>query len=85
MRYVSAYMLAAMGASKGHGHHEHVISVHDIENILGSVGIDCDKEMAQTVVNKLSHKSLDELIQQGIANLCSVSASPGLWNICFFV
>uniref|UniRef100_A0A0N5A9J1 Large ribosomal subunit protein P2 n=1 Tax=Syphacia muris TaxID=451379 RepID=A0A0N5A9J1_9BILA len=77
MRYVSAYMLASMTTAKGHGHghHEHVVTVHDIENILGSVGVDCDKAMAQTVVNRLSGKSLEELIQQGLGSLCSMCAS----------
>lgn len=68
MRYVAAYMLAAIGGRHG-------VSKIDIENILGAVGIDCDNEQAAAVVQKMSGKTIDELIANGSRYLAVVSSS----------
>ncbi|VDN55694.1 unnamed protein product [Dracunculus medinensis] len=67
MRYVAAYMLAAIGGRHG-------VSKIDIENILGAVGIDCDNEQAAAVVQKMSGKTIDELIANGSRYLAVVSS-----------
>ncbi|VDN38121.1 unnamed protein product [Gongylonema pulchrum] len=69
MRYVSAYMLAAMGAKHHH------ITAHDIESILGSVGVICQREKAEEVVKRMHGKTLEELIEEG-AKYLSMSAVP---------
>ncbi|CAG9530738.1 unnamed protein product [Cercopithifilaria johnstoni] len=68
MRYVSAYMLAAMG-SKYH------VTANDIENILGSVGVDCEHDKAEELIKKMKGKTLDELITEGSKYLTSVSTA----------
>lgn len=72
MRYVAAYMLAAMSG-------KHHVTTADIENILGSVGVDCDHDKASKVVDSMHGKSVDELIAQGSQYLCSVGGT-GLWT-----
>lgn len=69
MRYVSAYMLAAMGA-------KHHVTIHDIENILGSVGVECERDKVEEVIKKMRGKTVDELITEGSKYLASVSAAP---------
>lgn len=69
MRYVSAYMLATMGA-------KHHVTANDIENILGSVGVDCEHDKAEEVIKKMQGKTLDELITEGSKYLASVSTAP---------
>ncbi|VDO31744.1 unnamed protein product [Onchocerca flexuosa] len=69
MRYVSAYMLATMGTKHHH------ITTNDIENILGSVGIDCERDKAEEIVKKMQGKTLDELIIEGSKYLSSVSSA----------
>ena len=58
MRYVAAYMLAAMG-SKGDP------TVADVEKILGSVGVEVEAEKVKKVVSELQGKNLEELIEEG--------------------
>uniref|UniRef100_A0A0M3I7Q6 Large ribosomal subunit protein P2 n=2 Tax=Ascaris TaxID=6251 RepID=A0A0M3I7Q6_ASCLU len=70
MRYVAAYMLAAMSG-------KHHVTTADIENILGSVGVDCDHDKASKVVDSMHGKSVDELIAQGSQYLCSVGGTGG--------
>lgn len=69
MRYVAAYMLSVLSG-------KHQITVHDIENILGAVGIDCDHEQAECVLKKMQGKTVDEMIEQGLRHVASVSSSP---------
>ncbi|KAK6110337.1 Uncharacterized protein BM_BM6949 [Brugia malayi] len=69
MRYVSAYMLAAMGA-------KHHVTANDIGNILGSVGVDCEHDKVEDVIKKMEGKTLDELIREGSKYLASISAAP---------
>ncbi|VDK75173.1 unnamed protein product [Litomosoides sigmodontis] len=57
-------MLAAMGP-------KHHVTVSDIENILGSVGVDCEHDKAVGVIKKMQGKTLDELITEGSRYLTS--------------
>ncbi|VDM29646.1 unnamed protein product [Toxocara canis] len=76
MRYVAAYMLAAMSG-------KHHITTADIENILGSVGVDCDHDKASNVVDCMHGKTVDELIAQGSQYLCAFGGA-GLLPYSFF-
>ena len=58
MRYVSAYLLAVLGGNESP-------SAADLKNILDSVGIEVDDDLAGKVVNNLKGKSLDELMAEG--------------------
>ena len=58
MRYVSAYLLAVLGGNESP-------SAADLKNILDSVGIEVDNDLASKVVNNLAGKSLDELMAEG--------------------
>lgn len=40
-------------------------SADDVKKILSSVGVDCDKSLAQKVVDQLSGKNIQELIAAG--------------------
>ncbi|VDM33248.1 unnamed protein product [Toxocara canis] len=77
MRYVAAYMLAAMSG-------KHHITTADIENILGSVGVDCDHDKASNVVDCMHGKTVDELIAQGSQYLCAFGGG-GLLPYSFFL
>ncbi|KAF2885456.1 hypothetical protein ILUMI_20736 [Ignelater luminosus] len=57
MRYVAAYLLAALGGKASP-------SAGDIEKILSSVGIEADQEKLKKVIGELNGKSIDELIAQ---------------------
>lgn len=59
MRYVAAYLLAALGGKASPGQ-------NDIEKILSSVGIEADGEKLKKVISELNGKSIDELIAQGM-------------------
>nr|AGR53505.1 putative 60S acidic ribosomal protein P2 [Dolomedes mizhoanus] len=67
MRYVAAYLLATLGGNKNP-------SVTDIEKILGSVGIEVDKERAKKVISELSGKDVNEVISNGKSKLASMPA-----------
>ena len=54
MRYEAAYLLATLGGNKSP-------SESDIEEILGSVGIECDSERLSKVVSELKGKNIDEV------------------------
>ena len=58
MRYVAAYLLAALG-SKGEP------SAADVEKILGSVGIEAEADKVKKVCSELKGKNLEELIAAG--------------------
>lgn len=77
MRYVSAYMLAAMGS-------KHHVTVNDIENILGSVGVDCEHDKAVEVVKKMQGKTLDELITEGSRYLTSGPAASSCIGVFLY-
>lgn len=59
MRYVAAYLLATLGGNKNP-------SAADIEKILGSVGIEVDKEKSKKVVSELTGKDVNEVIEAGM-------------------
>jgi large subunit ribosomal protein LP2 len=58
MRYVAAYLLAALGGKANP-------SAADIEKILSSVGIEVDSAKLSKVIEQLKGKNLEELIAQG--------------------
>nr|CBN08621.1 ribosomal protein, large, P2 [Microcosmus squamiger] len=70
MRYVAAYLLAALGGNTSP-------SADDIKGILGSVGIDVDSEKLNIVMKELKGKDLEELIAAGNAKLASVPSGGG--------
>uniref|UniRef100_A0A131XQW3 Large ribosomal subunit protein P2 n=1 Tax=Hyalomma excavatum TaxID=257692 RepID=A0A131XQW3_9ACAR len=70
MRYVAAYLLAAMGGNKDP-------SAADIEKILGSVGIESDSERLNKVISELKGKSVDEVIAKGKEKLATMPSGGG--------
>ncbi|KAI7814403.1 ribosomal protein, large P2, like [Triplophysa rosa] len=65
MRYVAAYLLAALGGKESP-------STGDIKKILDSVGIESDDTRMGKVVSELSGKNVEEVIAQGFSKLASV-------------
>ncbi|XP_073693485.1 ribosomal protein, large P2 b [Garra rufa] len=65
MRYVAAYLLAALGGKESP-------STGDIKKILESVGIESDDTRMSKVVAELNGKNLEEVIAQGFSKLASV-------------
>ncbi|XP_056613948.1 ribosomal protein, large P2, like [Triplophysa dalaica] len=65
MRYVAAYLLAALGGKESP-------STGDIKKILESVGIESDDTRMGKVVSELSGKNVEEVIAQGFSKLASV-------------
>ncbi|XP_031834291.1 ribosomal protein LP2 [Nomia melanderi] len=70
MRYVAAYLLAALGGKASPNQ-------NDIEKILSSVGIESDTEKLKKVISELNGKSIDELIAQGREKLSSMPVGGG--------
>nr|XP_039258452.1 60S acidic ribosomal protein P2-like [Styela clava] len=70
MRYVAAYLLAALGGNTSP-------KKSDIKNILSSVGIDVDDEKLGIVMKELEGKNLEELIAAGNEKLASVPSGGG--------
>jgi large subunit ribosomal protein LP2 len=58
MRYVAAYLLAALGGKDNP-------SSADIEKILSSVGIEAEGEKLKKVISELNGKNIEELIAAG--------------------
>merc|ERR1712243_60841 len=67
MRYVAAYMLAALGGNED-------ISAADIEKILSSVGIEAESDKLEKVISELKGKNLATLIAEGHSKLASMPA-----------
>ncbi|KAI5086708.1 60S acidic ribosomal protein P2 isoform X1 [Silurus meridionalis] len=65
MRYVAAYLLAALGGKENP-------SGTDIKKILESVGIEADETRMKKVVSELNGKSVEDVIAQGYSKLASV-------------
>lgn len=59
MRYVAAYLLAALGGNNSP-------SSDDIKKILGSVGIEAEDDKLNKVISELKGKNLEELIAEGL-------------------
>merc|ERR1719495_3119676 len=70
MRYVAAYLLAALGGNENP-------TTNDIKTILESVGVGYDEERASLVVNQCQGKSVAELIEAGSAKMASMPAGDG--------
>jgi large subunit ribosomal protein LP2 len=58
MRYVAAYLLAALGGNEAP-------AASDIEKILSSVGIEAESDKLSKVIAELKGKSLETLIAEG--------------------
>nr|P90703.1 RecName: Full=Large ribosomal subunit protein P2; AltName: Full=60S acidic ribosomal protein P2 [Brugia malayi]AAC47628.1 ribosomal protein P2 [Brugia malayi] len=71
MKYLAAYLLSTMSGNKSP-------SAKDIEDVLGSVGLDVDMEDANKVVSALSGKSIDEVITAGLAKVSSVPSDAAV-------
>ncbi|KAF6738112.1 60S acidic ribosomal protein P2 [Oryzias melastigma] len=67
MRYVAAYLLAALG---GNGNP----AAGDIKKILDSVGIEADDERLGKVLSELKGKNVEEVIAAGYSKLASMPA-----------
>ncbi|KAG5270357.1 hypothetical protein AALO_G00191740 [Alosa alosa] len=65
MRYVAAYLLAALGGKESP-------DAADIKKILESVGIEADDTRLEKVVSELSGKDVEVVIAQGYGKLASV-------------
>ncbi|KAL1454312.1 hypothetical protein WDU94_010584 [Cyamophila willieti] len=70
MRYVSAYLLAALGGKENP-------SQGDVEKILSSVGIESDAEKLKLVLKQLNGKNLEEIIAAGKEKLASMPSGGG--------
>ncbi|XP_029935944.1 60S acidic ribosomal protein P2-like isoform X2 [Myripristis murdjan] len=67
MRYVAAYLLAALGGNESP-------QSKDIKKILESVGIEADDERLEKVISELNGKNVNEVIAQGYSKLASMPA-----------
>ncbi|KAG9336334.1 hypothetical protein JZ751_002681 [Albula glossodonta] len=65
MRYVAAYLLAALGGNDAP-------QSKDIKKILESVGIEADDTRMEKVISELNGKNVEEVISQGFSKLASV-------------
>ena len=70
MRYAAAYVLAVLGGNTSP-------DVGSLSQILGSVGIDCDKTKAQKVIDACKGKDIEQVIAEGTKKLSSLPASGG--------
>ncbi|KAF6733803.1 60S acidic ribosomal protein P2 [Oryzias melastigma] len=67
MRYVAAYLLAALGGNTSP-------TAKDIKDILGSVGIEADDERLNKVIGELNGKDINQVVNSGLSKLASVPA-----------
>nr|CAH0102409.1 unnamed protein product [Daphnia galeata] len=70
MRYVAAYLLAALGGNENP-------SAENIEKILSSVGIEAESDKLSKVIAELKGKNLQTLMAEGQAKLASMPAGGG--------
>merc|ERR1712168_684638 len=70
MRYVAAYLLAALGGNESP-------TTNDIKTILESVGVGYDEERASLVVNQCKGRSVADLIAAGSEKMASMPAGGG--------
>ncbi|CAG0888644.1 unnamed protein product [Cyprideis torosa] len=70
MRYVAAYMLAALGGKSEP-------SKDDITKILSSVGISVDDEKLKIVLDNFKGKRVADVVAEGQGKLASVPAGGG--------
>merc|ERR1711983_689721 len=69
MRYVAAALLAGLGGKD--------VNASNIKSILGSVGIEAEKEKIDLVCKELAGKDIEELIAEGQTKLASMPAGGG--------
>ncbi|KAG7235189.1 hypothetical protein INR49_003100, partial [Caranx melampygus] len=67
MRYVAAYLLAALGGNENP-------EAKDIKKILESVGIEADDTRLGKVITELKGKNVNEVIATGYSKLASMPA-----------
>ncbi|XP_035019298.1 60S acidic ribosomal protein P2 [Hippoglossus stenolepis] len=67
MRYVAAYLLAALGGNE-------TPESKDIKKILESVGIEADDACMTKVISELKGKNVNEVIASGYGKLASMPA-----------
>ncbi|XP_056134212.1 ribosomal protein, large P2, like [Lampris incognitus] len=67
MRYVAAYLLAALGGNENP-------KASDIKKILDSVGIEADETRMGKVIAELDGKDVNEVISKGYGKLASMPA-----------
>ena len=65
MRYVAAYLLAALGGNTSP-------SEDEIKTILSSVGVGVDDEKLSFVMSQLEGKDINEVVASGLGKLASV-------------
>ena len=65
MRYVAAYLLAALAGNENP-------DLAALDKILSSVGVKVDETQAKKVISELKGKSLETLIKEGSVKLASV-------------
>jgi large subunit ribosomal protein LP2 len=68
MRYTAAYLLAILGGNPSP-------DVAAIAKILGSVGIECDENRAQQVVDACKGRDVNEIIASGMEKVDSAVAN----------
>ena len=71
MRYVAAYLLAALAGKENP-------SSADLEKVLSSVGIESDAEKLKKVIDQLKGKNLEELIAAGREKLATIPSGGGV-------
>ncbi|CAN9507145.1 unnamed protein product [Ophioblennius macclurei] len=67
MRYVAAYLLAALGGNENP-------AAKDIKKILESVGIEADDTRLEKVITELQGKNVNDVIASGYGKLASMPA-----------
>uniref|UniRef100_A0A0N5BA60 Large ribosomal subunit protein P2 n=1 Tax=Strongyloides papillosus TaxID=174720 RepID=A0A0N5BA60_STREA len=65
MKYLAAYLLAQLGGVE-------TPSSKNVEDILGSVGIDVDGDALKAVLSALEGKKIEDVIAEGSKKLASV-------------
>uniref|UniRef100_A0AC11BXA3 Uncharacterized protein n=1 Tax=Ovis aries TaxID=9940 RepID=A0AC11BXA3_SHEEP len=78
MRYLSSYLLTALGGNSS-------LRAKEIKKILDGIGIKADDDQLNKVISELNRKNIEDVIAQGIGKLASVpaggavavSAAPG--------
>ncbi|KAK8895364.1 Structural constituent of ribosome [Tritrichomonas musculus] len=65
MKYIAAYMLAKLGKENP--------TIEDLQRIIESVGIEFDHKKGEEIINKLTGKNINEVIEDGKSKLSVVS------------
>ena len=70
MRYVAAYLLAALGGNDSP-------TEKDLKKILTSVGVEVEEASLKMVVSEMKGKSIEEVLAEGKEKLASVPSGGG--------